>query len=71
MQRIESPADGFDFTTAFCRDPRANNCPQIAVNVTGTVAVRDSARPDQVVTFTVEDWQGFIAEQAESMGLLA
>ncbi|SDT69928.1 protein of unknown function [Streptomyces sp. TLI_053] len=71
MERIESLANEFEFATAFCRDPKIGNCPQVAINVAGTVAVRDSARPDQVATFTVEDWRGLVAQQAESMGLLA
>ncbi|MEU3048515.1 DUF397 domain-containing protein [Streptomyces sp. NPDC006984] len=43
----------FEFvTTAACRDARVNNCPQVATNVPGIVALRDSDRPDVVVTFT-------------------
>lgn len=61
----------FEFATAYCRDKRVNNCPQIAVNVEGVVAVRDSARPDQVVTFTPDDWAGFVAQQAQALGILA
>ncbi|MFI7295327.1 DUF397 domain-containing protein [Streptomyces sp. NPDC050121] len=47
----------FDFVSAAaCRDKKVGNCPQVAVNVPGTVALRDSERPDTIVTMTAEQW---------------
>ncbi|MGW3388208.1 DUF397 domain-containing protein [Streptomyces cinereoruber] len=47
----------FEFVkTAACRDARVNNCPEIATNVPGVVALRDSNRPDIVVTYTAAEW---------------
>ncbi|KUH37396.1 MULTISPECIES: DUF397 domain-containing protein [Streptomyces] len=47
----------FQFVTAAaCRDARVNNCPEIALNVPGVVALRDSERPDTVVTMTPDQW---------------
>ena len=43
---------------AACR-PRPKqfpNCPEVAVNVPGVVAFRDSREPDIVVTMTKESW---------------
>ncbi|QKV96737.1 DUF397 domain-containing protein [Streptomyces sp. NA02950] len=49
---------GFTFTrAAACRDKRVNNCPEIALNVPGTVAIRDSERPGVVVTMTADQWR--------------
>ncbi|MCX4746928.1 DUF397 domain-containing protein [Kitasatospora sp. NBC_01287] len=42
-----------------------------AVDVLGVVALRDSARPGEVVTFTPEDWAALVAESARGMGLTA
>lgn len=42
--------------TAACRDARVNNCPEVAMNVPGVVALRDSERPDTIVTMTAADW---------------
>ncbi|MFI5792322.1 DUF397 domain-containing protein [Streptomyces sp. NPDC051677] len=44
------------FSAAACRDKKVGNCPQVAVNVPGTVALRDSERPDTIVTMTSEQW---------------
>ncbi|WP_370411616.1 DUF397 domain-containing protein [Streptomyces fradiae] len=47
----------FEFVkTAACRDPKVNNCPEVATNVPGIVALRDSKRPDTIVTMTAADW---------------
>ncbi|MBL1098125.1 DUF397 domain-containing protein [Streptomyces coffeae] len=47
----------FEFVSAAaCRDKRVGNCPQAAVNVPGVVALRDSERPEAVVTMTVDAW---------------
>ncbi|MGW7411671.1 DUF397 domain-containing protein [Streptomyces sp. NPDC054863] len=47
----------FEFSAAAaCRDARVDNCPQVATNVPGVVALRDSERPDTVVTMTPEQW---------------
>ncbi|MFF3910129.1 DUF397 domain-containing protein [Streptomyces sp. NPDC001848] len=47
----------FDFVSAaVCRDPKVDNCPQVALNVPGVVALRDSERPDTIVTMTAEQW---------------
>ncbi|WP_431772168.1 DUF397 domain-containing protein [Streptomyces cucumeris] len=48
----------FEFvSTAFCRDKKVGNCPQIAVNIPGIVAIRESARPEEVVTMTTDAWR--------------
>ncbi|MER5970048.1 DUF397 domain-containing protein [Streptomyces sp. NPDC002055] len=47
----------FEFVTAAaCRDARVDNCPEVATNVPGIVALRDSKRPDSIVTMTAADW---------------
>jgi hypothetical protein len=48
----------FEFTSAaLCRDKRhVQNCPEIALNVPGVVAIRDSERPSTVVTMTPDQW---------------
>lgn len=47
----------FDFVSAAaCRDPKVGNCPQVATNVPGVVALRDSERPDTIVTMTPDQW---------------
>lgn len=47
----------FEFIkTAACRDARVNNCPEIAINVPGVVALRNSERPDTIVTITAMEW---------------
>ncbi|MFF1644508.1 DUF397 domain-containing protein [Streptomyces sp. NPDC058240] len=52
----------FEFVSAtMCRDKKVGNCPQVALNVPGTVAVRDSERPDQVVTMTADGWASLAA----------
>ncbi|MGA5217328.1 DUF397 domain-containing protein [Streptomyces cinereoruber] len=52
----------FEFVkTAACRDQRVGNCPEIALNVPGVVALRDSNRPDMVVTYTAAEWADLTA----------
>ncbi|OEJ25365.1 DUF397 domain-containing protein [Streptomyces agglomeratus] len=47
----------FEFVTAAaCRDARVDNCPEVALNVPGVVALRDSERPDTIVTMTSAQW---------------
>ncbi|MEJ8647340.1 DUF397 domain-containing protein [Streptomyces sp. MS1.AVA.3] len=47
----------FDFVSAAaCRDKKVGNCPQVAVNVPGVVALRDSERPETIVTMTPGQW---------------
>lgn len=47
----------FDFVSAAaCRDKKVGNCPQVAVNVPGVVALRDSERPENIVTMTPDQW---------------
>ena len=47
----------FEFVTAAaCRDPKVGNCPQVALNVAGVVALRDSEQPDTIVTMTPDQW---------------
>ncbi|MEV8311256.1 DUF397 domain-containing protein [Streptomyces flavidovirens] len=47
----------FEFASAAaCRDAKVNNCPEVALNVPGVVALRDSERPDTIVTMTVGQW---------------
>jgi hypothetical protein len=50
-------APEFEFIgTQMCRDARVNNCPQVARNVPGVVALRDSERPDEIVTMSTDGW---------------
>ncbi|MDQ0942567.1 DUF397 domain-containing protein [Streptomyces sp. V1I1] len=50
-------APDFEFIgTQACRDAKVNNCPQVALNVPGVVALRDSERPDTIVTMTTDGW---------------
>ncbi|MEV7090467.1 DUF397 domain-containing protein [Streptomyces sp. NPDC093085] len=47
----------FEFVSAAaCRDKKVGNCPQVALNVPGVVALRDSEHPDTVVTMTPDQW---------------
>lgn len=47
----------FEFVSAAaCRDKKVNNCPEVAVNVAGVVALRDSEQPDTIVTMTPDQW---------------
>lgn len=47
----------FEFVkTVACRDARLDNCPEVATNVPGIVALRDSKRPDSIVTMTAAEW---------------
>ncbi|WP_405798462.1 DUF397 domain-containing protein [Streptomyces sp. NBC_01506] len=51
----------FDFVgMSMCR-PRSGveNCPEVATNVPGIVAFRDSSEPGTVVTMTVDSWSLF------------
>lgn len=56
-------APDFEFVTAAACRPRSgvNNCPQVARNVAGVVALRDSERPDIIVTMTEDGWAGLTA----------
>lgn len=47
--------------TAACRDAQVGNCPEVATNVAGLVALRDSNRPDIVVTYTSAEWADLTA----------
>lgn len=51
----------FEFVRmSMCRPrPRINNCPEVATNVPGIVAFRDSIDPATVVTMTAESWTMF------------
>ncbi|MFD5429512.1 DUF397 domain-containing protein [Streptomyces sp. NPDC127084] len=52
----------FEFIgTQACRDARVNNCPQVARNVPGIVALRDSEQPDTIVTMTEDGWANLTA----------
>ncbi|MEY9968768.1 hypothetical protein ABIA33_006855 [Streptacidiphilus sp. MAP12-16] len=52
----------FEFVrTAHCRDRKVNNCPEVATNVPGVVALRDSERPATVVTMSPESWRTLVA----------
>ncbi|MFG2848211.1 DUF397 domain-containing protein [Kitasatospora sp. NPDC048296] len=52
----------FEFVTvAACQNTVRKACPQVAVNVSGVVAVRDSERPDEIVTMSPESWAAFTA----------
>ncbi|MFF5713113.1 DUF397 domain-containing protein [Streptomyces sp. NPDC012756] len=47
----------FEFVkTEACRDPRVGNCPEVATNVLGVVALRDSANPLHVLELSTADW---------------
>ncbi|KOG07066.1 MULTISPECIES: DUF397 domain-containing protein [Streptomyces] len=47
----------FEFVKAqSCRDPQVSNCPEVATNIPGVVAIRDSKTPDHVLALSVEDW---------------
>ncbi|MFB7461730.1 DUF397 domain-containing protein [Streptomyces sp. NPDC056188] len=41
---------------AACRDKKVGNCPEVALNIPGVVALRDSERPDTIVTMTTDQW---------------
>jgi hypothetical protein len=47
--------------TAACRDARVDNCPEVATNIPGVVALRDSDQPDTIVTMTVAQWADLTA----------
>jgi hypothetical protein len=47
----------FEFVSAAaCRDKKVGNCPQVAMNVPCVVALRDSERPDTILTMTAGQW---------------
>ncbi|MFB7912531.1 DUF397 domain-containing protein [Streptomyces sp. NPDC056061] len=59
---MPAPLPEFEFAkTAACRDARVNNCPEVAINVPGIVALRDSDRPDTIVTMTAAQWADLTA----------
>ena len=45
---------------AACRDPKVGNCVEVATNVAGVVAIRESEQPGAVVMTTPEKWQTFL-----------
>ncbi|MFE7131219.1 DUF397 domain-containing protein [Streptomyces sp. NPDC057638] len=47
--------------TAACRDARVDNCPEVAINIPGVVALRDSDQPDTIVTMTAAQWTDLTA----------
>ncbi|WP_063348678.1 DUF397 domain-containing protein [Streptomyces sp. MJM8645] len=50
----------FEFVTiAACQNTVRKACPQVATNIPGIVALRDSERPGEVVTMTPEAWAEF------------
>ncbi|UGY95222.1 DUF397 domain-containing protein [Streptomyces gobiensis] len=55
----ERPA--FEFVGVSACRPRSgvNNCPEVATNVPGVVALRDTSAPETVVTMTAESWALF------------
>ncbi|MFC1416537.1 DUF397 domain-containing protein [Streptacidiphilus cavernicola] len=57
---MESPEFVF-VGAAACRDQKVGNCPEVATNVPGIVAFRDSERPDTVVTMSPESWAVHVA----------
>lgn len=44
-----------------CRDKKVGNCTEVALNVPGVVALRDSERPDTIVTMTAAQWADLTA----------
>lgn len=43
--------------------PTSNNCVEVARNLPGLVAVRDSRDPDGgALTFSLDEWQTFVTE---------
>lgn len=51
----------FEFIGLSACRPRSGvqNCPEVAANVAGIVAFRDSSAPETVVTMTTESWSLF------------
>ncbi|WP_031065419.1 DUF397 domain-containing protein [Streptomyces sp. NRRL WC-3742] len=50
----------FEFVTiTACQNTVRKACPQVATNIPGVVALRDSERPGEVVTMTREAWVEF------------
>ncbi|MER7842946.1 DUF397 domain-containing protein [Kitasatospora sp. NPDC096077] len=50
----------FEFVAmAACQNTVRKACPEVALNVPGVVALRDSERPGEVVTMTREAWVEF------------
>ncbi|MBT2510055.1 DUF397 domain-containing protein [Streptomyces sp. ISL-98] len=51
----------FEFVSAAaCRDARVDNCMEVATNVPGVVALRESAAPGVVIETTPEKWATFV-----------
>lgn len=46
---------------AACRDPKVNNCLEVAANVDGVIAIRESEQPGTVIETTRERWSTFVA----------
>ncbi|HEX5596345.1 MAG TPA: DUF397 domain-containing protein [Micromonosporaceae bacterium] len=44
-----------------CRDPKVGNCPEVATNIPGVVALRDSERPKEIVTMSPGGWADLVA----------
>jgi hypothetical protein len=43
--------------------PTSNNCVEVARNLPGLVAVRDSKDPDgEALTFSSDEWRAFVTE---------
>lgn len=51
----------FEFVGMSACRPRSGveNCPEVATNIPGVVAFRDSRDPETVVTMTAESWSLF------------
>ncbi|MEV6594627.1 DUF397 domain-containing protein [Streptomyces acidicola] len=51
----------FEFVGMSACRPRSGvqNCPEVATNIPGVVAFRDSSAPETVVTMTAESWALF------------
>ncbi|GGP68861.1 MULTISPECIES: DUF397 domain-containing protein [Streptomyces] len=47
-------------SAAACRDPKVDNCMEVATNIPGVVALRESAVPGVVIETTPERWATFV-----------
>lgn len=55
----------FEFVSASaCHDQKVGNCIEVALNVPGVVAIRESENPGTVVETTPERWATFVAAAA-------
>jgi hypothetical protein len=55
----------FEFVSASaCHDKKVGNCIEVATNVPGVVALRESENPGTVVETTPERWAVFVAAAA-------